>query len=71
MSKFSMPARPGVTRRRNRRLGDRTCLAVALMPGGKTVFGGTTEELTARGEGHGADGALERGCSAVLSAARS
>jgi hypothetical protein len=73
MIKFSMPARPGVTRcRGNHRLGDHACLVVALMSGGKIVFGGTPEELTARGEGHGVGGApLEHGCSAVLSAARS
>jgi len=42
------------------------------MSGGKIVFGGTPEELTARGEGHGVGGApLDRGYSAVLSAARS
>jgi len=73
MITFSMPARPGVTRRRgNRRLGDHACLAVALMSGGKLVFGGTPEGLAARGEGRGVGGApLEPGCSAVLSAARS
>jgi hypothetical protein len=72
MIKFSMSARPGVTSRGNRRLGDHACLAVALMSGGTIVFGGTPEELTARGAGHGAGGApLERGYSAVLSAARS
>jgi hypothetical protein len=72
MIKFSMPARLGVTRHRgNRRLGDHPCLAVALMPGGKIMFGGSPQ-LTARGDGHGVVGApLERGCSAVLSAARS
>ena len=48
------------------------CSEVALMSAGKIVFRGTPEELTARGEGHGAgDTALERGYSAVLSAARS
>ena len=74
MIKFSMRARPGVTRRRgNRGLGGHACLAVALMSGGKIVFGGTPDELTARGEGSGAagDAPLERGYSAVLSAARS
>jgi hypothetical protein len=73
MIKFRMPARPGVTRRRgNRRLGDHPRLAVALMPGGKTVFGGTPDGLAARGAGHGVGGApLERGDSAVLPAARS
>ena len=72
MIKISMRARPGVARRRgNRCLGDHECL-VALMRGGKIVFGGTPEELTADGEGHGVGGApLEHGCSAVLSAARS
>jgi ABC-2 type transport system ATP-binding protein len=48
------------------------CSEVALMSAGKIVFGGTPKELTARGEGHGGGGApLERGYSAVLSAARS
>jgi hypothetical protein len=71
MIKFSMPARPGVTRRRgNRRLGDHACLEVAMMSGGKIVFGGTPEGLTTRGEGHVAGGApLEHGCTAVLTAA--
>jgi len=42
------------------------------MSGGKIVFGGTPEELTARGLRHGVVGApLERGSSSVLSAARS
>ena len=42
------------------------------MSGGKIVFGGTPEELTARGTGHGVGSApLERGYRAVLSAARS
>ena len=46
-------------------------MTVALMSGGKIVFGGTPEELTARSEGHAVGRALlERGCSAVLSAAR-
>jgi hypothetical protein len=72
MIKFSMRTWPGVARRGNRRLGDHVCLTVALMSGGKIVFGGTPEELTACGEGHGVGGApLERGCSTVLSAARS
>ena len=73
MIKFSMPARPGATRHRgNRHLGDHPCLEVALTSAGKIVFGGTPEELTARGEGHGGGGApLERGYTAVLSAARS
>ena len=73
MIKFSMPVRPGVTRRRgNRRLGDHACLEVALMSGGKIVFGGTPEELITRGAGHGVgDAPLERGYTAVLSAARS
>jgi ABC-2 type transport system ATP-binding protein len=48
------------------------CSEVALMSAGKIVFRGTPEELTARGEGHGVgDTPLERGYSAVLSAARS
>jgi ABC-type multidrug transport system ATPase subunit len=48
------------------------CSEVALMSVGKVVFRGTPEELTARGEGHGVgDAPLERGYSAVLSAARS
>ena len=72
MIKFSMPARPGAIRRRgNRHLGDHAGLEVALMSGEKIVFGGTPEELTARGEGRGGGAPLERGYSAVLSAARS
>jgi ABC-2 type transport system ATP-binding protein len=48
------------------------CSEVALMSSGKVVFRGTPDELTARGEGHGVgDAPLERGYSAVLSAARS
>ena len=48
------------------------CTEVALMNQGKIVFHGTPEELTVRGEGHGVgDAPLERGYSAVLSAARS
>ena len=48
------------------------CSQVALMCGGKIVFRGTPDELTARGEGHGiGDAPLERGYSAVLSEARS
>ena len=48
------------------------CSEVALMSSGKIVFRGTPDELTARGEGHGVgDAPLERGYSAVLSAARS
>src|SRR5215510_9563807 len=48
------------------------CSEVALMSGGKIVFRGTPDELTARGAGHGVgDAPLERGYSAVLSAARS
>ena len=48
------------------------CSEVALMSGGKIVFQGTPDELTARGDGHGVgDAPLERGYSAVLSAARS
>ena len=43
------------------------CTEVALMDAGKIVFHGTPDELTARGEGHGAgDAPLERGYSAVL-----
>jgi ABC-2 type transport system ATP-binding protein len=48
------------------------CSEVALMSGGKIVFRGTPDELTACGVGHGVgDAPLERGYSAVLSAARS
>jgi ABC-type multidrug transport system ATPase subunit len=49
------------------------CTEVALMDAGKIVFHGTPDELTARGEGTGAagDAPLERGYSAVLTAARS
>src|SRR6266568_6641378 len=48
------------------------CAQVALMDQGKIVFHGTPADLTARGEGHGiGDAPLERGYSAVLSAARS
>jgi ABC-2 type transport system ATP-binding protein len=48
------------------------CGEVALMSAGKIVFRGTPGELTARGEGHGVgDAPLERGYSAVLTAARS
>ena len=48
------------------------CSEVALMSAGKIVFRGTPDELTARGAGHGVgDAPLERGYSAVLSAARS
>ena len=48
------------------------CSEVALMSRGKIVFRGTPGELTARGAGHGVgDAPLERGYSAVLSAARS
>ena len=48
------------------------CSEVALMSSGKIVFRGTPDELTARGAGHGiGDAPLERGYSAVLSAARS
>jgi len=49
------------------------CSEVALMDAGEIVFRGTPDELTARGEGSGAagDAPLERGYSAVLSAARS
>src|SRR5262252_5151915 len=48
------------------------CSQVALMDQGKIVFHGTPAELTVRGEGHGTgDAPLERGYSAVLTAARS
>jgi ABC-2 type transport system ATP-binding protein len=48
------------------------CTEVALMNAGQIVFRGTPEELTARGSDHGiGDAPLERGYSAVLSAARS
>ncbi len=48
------------------------CSEVALMSAGKIVFRGTPDELTAQGEVHGVgDAPLERGYSAVLSAARS
>jgi ABC-2 type transport system ATP-binding protein len=48
------------------------CTEVALMNTGQIVFRGTPDELTACGEGHGVgDAPLERGYSAVLSAARS
>ncbi len=48
------------------------CARVALMDQGKIVFRGTPAELAFRGEGHGAgDSPLERGYSAVLTAARS
>jgi ABC-2 type transport system ATP-binding protein len=48
------------------------CSEVALMSAERIVFRGTAGELTARGAGHGAgDAPLERGYSAVLSAARS
>ncbi len=48
------------------------CAQVALMDQGKIVFHGTPADLTARGEGHGiGDAPLERGYSAVLTAARS
>jgi ABC-type multidrug transport system ATPase subunit len=48
------------------------CSEVALMDQGKIVFHGTPGELTARGEGVAAagDAPLERGYSAVLTAAR-
>ena len=47
------------------------CSEVALMAEGRVVFRGTPEELTAQGEGHDVgDSPLERGYSAVLSAAR-
>jgi len=48
------------------------CAQVALMDQGKIVFHGTPEELAARGEGYATgDAPLERGYSAVLTAARS
>ena len=49
------------------------CTEVALMDAGKIVFHGTPAELTARGEGTTASGdaPLERGYTAVLTAARS
>jgi len=48
------------------------CTEVALMNAGQIVFRGTPEDLTARGNDHGiGDAPLERGYSAVLSAARS
>ncbi len=48
------------------------CARVALMDRGEIVFHGTPADLTARGEGHGiGDAPLERGYSAVISAARS
>ena len=48
------------------------CAQVALMDQGKIVFHGTPRDLAALGEGHGiGDAPLERGYSAVLSAARS
>jgi ABC-type multidrug transport system ATPase subunit len=49
------------------------CSEVALMDQGKIVFHGTPAELAARGEGAAAagDAPLERGYSAVLTAARS
>jgi ABC-2 type transport system ATP-binding protein len=47
------------------------CTDVALMDEGRIVFRGTPDELTVRGEGHGAgDAPLERGYSAVLAQAR-
>jgi ABC-2 type transport system ATP-binding protein len=47
------------------------CSEVALMSDGKIVFRGTPAELTARGARHGVgDAPLERGYSAVLTAAR-
>jgi ABC-type multidrug transport system ATPase subunit len=48
------------------------CTQVAVMDQGKIVFHGTPADLTARGDEHGiGDAPLERGYSAVLSAARS
>ena len=48
------------------------CGEVALMDAGRIVFSGTPDELIARGEGSGAagDAPLERGYSAMLTAAR-
>lgn len=47
------------------------CSQVALMNDGRLVFHGTTEDLVARGDGHAVgDAPLERGYSAVLTAAR-
>jgi ABC-2 type transport system ATP-binding protein len=48
------------------------CSEVALMSAGTIVFRGTPAELTARGAGHNVgDAPMERGYTAVLSAARS
>jgi ABC-2 type transport system ATP-binding protein len=48
------------------------CSRVALMDQGKIVFHGTPGDLAIRGEGCGTgDAPLERGYSAVLTAARS
>ena len=48
------------------------CSEVALMSAGTIVFRGTPAELTARGAGHDVgDAPMERGYTAVLSAARS
>ena len=47
------------------------CTQVAVMDQGKIVYLGTPDELTARGQDHGVgDAPLERGYSAVLTAAR-
>jgi ABC-type multidrug transport system ATPase subunit len=47
------------------------CGEVALMHGGRIVYHGTPDELSARGVGHGVgDAPLERGYSAVLTEAR-
>jgi ABC-2 type transport system ATP-binding protein len=47
------------------------CSEVALMAGGKVVFRGTPDALTARGAGSEVgDSPLERGYSAVLAASR-
>ena len=48
------------------------CSEVALMSGGRIVFRGTPDELSARGETGGAgDSPLERGYTSILSGARS
>ena len=48
------------------------CSEVALMNGGRIVFHGTPDELSARGETGGAgDSPLERGYTSILSGARS
>ncbi len=48
------------------------CARVALMDGGRVVFGGTPDELAAQGDGQDAgDTPLERGYTAALARARS